>query len=86
MVGRSRRHCAACTRMPDHDPSHSTQHPATALNPRSLCQAVHEQGQHGVHAHARLQLRQRAQQCLQRAQVELICGIVGKRRFKVSYQ
>lgn len=87
VVGRSRRHRAACTRMPDHNTSHSTQHPATTLSPRSLCQAVHEQGQHGVHAHARLQLRQRAQQGLQCAQVELVCGAGEARgRIAVSYQ
>ena len=40
---------------------------------RSLGQPVHEQRQHSVHAHAGLQLRQRAQQRLQCAQVELVC-------------
>ncbi len=40
----------------------------------SLGEPVHEEGEHGVHAHAWLQLRQRAQQRLQRAQVELVCN------------
>lgn len=66
-----------CSPAPRPPPSlYSTAQPCPP--PPSLGQAVHEQRQHNVHPHPRLQLRQSAQQRLQRAQVELVCGSKGK--------